>query len=404
MSITFFGFIWCCFLVFFLLKNNIKKIIFMVLLSSIFQCNAVIKLSQNTGVGPMIVTSIVVIAWYLIVHCRCFKIKTDSYYRYSVALTGVILLSLCLNGEDLFGAKFLQVMPVAIYICCFLCLKNIAHKFFLHDIEQMVIKIIYTVLCVGAVQYCIALGIIPRWKIFEVLIYNESWEVTNAYYTTAKIRLFSTFKESSYCAAFLVGAFYYVLSNFRNIKTSFLLLIIILLEIILTQSTTGYVAIVICGILFILLGRKFALLLKFVPIAFVALIVAWHVGFLERVVFNKLSTGSAAERGTWNLAAFENFSLSPIYGVGYKNSRASSLLLALLAELGALGFVLHISFVVENLFILVRKSVSNTKWSASWFYIAINMCQFIACPDLDFCVQWMSMYLLALSSYGKTIK
>lgn len=57
-------------------------------------------------------------------------------------------------------------------------------------------------------------------------------------------------------------------------------------------------------------------------------IVALMVGtdILEEVVFKKMSSISATVRNQWNNRAIESFYSSPLIGVGYKQSRASSII------------------------------------------------------------------------------
>ena len=398
MYITIFGGIWALFLSYAsFIKKNDEAIVFMVLLSTIFQCNAVIMLGEEQGVGPMIITSIVFIVRYILKDYREIHLKTNIYTISCIMLIISILISLIFNDESFFGNKFVLIMQIIIYILCFMCMRRIGINIENNKIRKMIVNIIYIVLVIGIVQFLIFSNIIPKLKIFSILIYNEIWDGTNAYYSTTKLRLFSSFKEPSYCAAFLVGAFYYVCYNYRNIPNSLFLISIIFIEIILTMSTTAYVAVIITGFLFLIYGRRLDLFKYLVPLGVVALCFMICTGKLESVIFNKMSTGSAAERTMWNNKAIEAFKLSPLFGVGYKNSRASSLFLSIISELGVIGLLSFMLIFMKNLAFIWNRKYTINNFGSIWIYLSVVISQFIACPDLDFCVFWMAMNIMGLT-------
>lgn len=397
MAITLFGLLWILLLLWGFLKKSDKYMITLTLLSSVFQCNSVIKLSNTSGVGPLIVTSIIFIARYMYVNRRKLRIQIDSYFLFGSMTVLAILLSLITNGEKFGGTKGLYILQIVIYVCTLLCMRHSAKKMDEYHLIHCILIPIMFVLVQGIIQVGITARVIPKFGLFGTLFYNETWSSNTAYYASSRIRLFSTFKEPSYCAAFLVGSLYYICFNYKKIKHSKCIILLIVTELILTMSTTGYAAALICGVAFLLYGRKEKLITHLLPVAIIALIIIVFTGIFDSVILNKLQTGSAYERGMWNDRAVRDFIQSPICGVGYKNSRASSLLLSLLAEQGILGGGVFIAFVVAQVSSIIKYNKSNLELGCKWFFIAVVVCQFIACPDLDFCVLWFGMYIVALS-------
>lgn len=116
---------------------------------------------------------------------------------------------------------------------------------------------------------------------------------------------------------------------------------------------------------------------------------------LQSVLIDKFNTGSFYERSNWNKKALEGFQNSMLIGLGYKNSRASSLLLQLLGELGFLGFATYMFFMFEQIKFIFKRSSKISQYS--WMIVAVLICQMIAIPDLDICSTWMILYIFAIN-------
>ena len=64
----------------------------------------------------------------------------------------------------------------------------------------------------------------------------------------------------------------------------------------------------------------------------------------ERLFGTKLTSDSGVERGAWNAQSFKNFIDTNGLGVGLGSARASSVALALLGNVGAIGTLLYVAF------------------------------------------------------------
>ena len=92
------------------------------------------------------------------------------------------------------------------------------------------------------------------------------------------------------------------------------------------------------------------------------------------------------------------FESSKYIGVGYKSVRASSMYYSLLAQVGIIGFVIYIFYNLLAIVTMIQKK--NRKRfgyiGVRFSLLAVIVGQFIACPDFEFCVYWMFLYVLAL--------
>ena len=252
----------------------------------------------------------------------------------------------------------------------------------------------------GVVQLLIVSGIIPRMEIISQLFYNETWNESIAYYSSTKFRLHSTFMEPSYCGAFLVGSFFFIVcQRFKYKKLKILLLLFCGIEIALTESTTAYVSMVILTIIFILDKRNRKYIKYIIPVGVLVFAVMLLSGeVLNRVLFKKLESGSAAERGLWNTRALESFYNSIFIGVGYKNLRASSIIYSLLGEVGLVGISIYFYTMIISVKSIFKKKIKYESLGAQFFLLSVIIAQWISCPDLEFSAFWFAMYLTIIDA------
>lgn len=396
MKITIFGFIWLLLIIYCFFSKDEKKMIFLTLLSAILQCDVVIVLGDSNSAGPLIVTSIIFIFWYILKNLSNYLLIFDKTTIFSIFLLASVIISLIYNGQSIFGDKLLYIIQLFVYMACFWCMRKIGIKRKI-EIDKLFVSILYIVLIIGVIQFLINAGVLPKLSLITNLFFNETWNPTNAYNNpTSKLRLFSTFKEPSYCATFLVGAFYYVSCNYNKIKNSIPILIAILMEILLTLSTTAYVALIIEGIIFTFLSHKQKLLKFLLPLGIITLIITSSSGILNTVVLKKSSTGSAAERNMWNKNSLDSFKTSPIFGTGYKSSRASSIVYNLLSCMGLIGIISFSLFIWNYLRRILKKDTENN-YACLYFFLGVVIGQIISCPDLELSVFWLGLYLIGLS-------
>lgn len=403
MQITIFGVIWIFLVIHSFFREKYNYIVSLMLLSVVFQCNSVVVLNEITGIGPLIITSIAFIAIVFI------KRKNIIYIRYNKVIIGFILLlviivsSVIINEKGITSGKMMYIIQLFLYIFSFILMYNIRSTLDIEFIKKNIIRIITFVLIMGIVQLLIIKGIIPRTSIVSHLIYNETWNNSIAYYSSPNsFRLYSTFMEPSYCGAFLVGAFFYILcEKLATNKNKIFLLLLCGTEIALTQSSTAYVSMIILTVIFMFNKGNKKYIKYIIPISFIVCIVMLFSGdVLNRVLFKKLESGSAAERGMWNQKALNSFYSSMFIGTGYKSLRASSIINSLLGEVGILGLGVYVYIIFINIIDIFKKRFKNEELGAKFFLLGVVIAQCIACPDLEFSVLWFAMYLTIIPNYS----
>lgn len=396
---TIFGIIWVVLIVIFMFKD-IKYLFVLTILSSIFQCNNVIAI-QNVGIGPQIITSIALIIKVFILRKFDFKVKINKKMLALnislVLLLVVAFLSLVLNNNlQIVCLRYIQLIS---YFLCFIAMSKIGE----YIEEEFVYKLIrYTTIFLvseGFLQILITSGIFPRLKIINILFYNDT--ISNVIYFTRNhyFRILSTYMEPSYYAGFIVGAFYYFIIKKDKIKQNKILIWLILLQIILTFSSTAYITFTVLGLIYLI--RERSIKNKIFTIIIAILIgTVMYIGFynvLDDVIFSKAQSGSANARFAWNEKAIRMFNENKIIGNGYKTVRASSVVYTILAEMGVIGLISYclVNFIIIK-DIFFKKEISTQELGIRFAICGVCISQVIAVPDIDICTYWMWMNLLAV--------
>lgn len=405
---TLFSVFWLTTIFYCFTRKSIREMTLITLIYMTFQCTNVIQFGE-VGIGPQVLTSLVYIAKYVVDSKGHIKLmKKKEFYILDVLLLVLLLdiiVSSVVNGTILNVAfKILQLLS---YIMCYWCMRRALCQMSDEEIYHLVKKVIVFVVTVGLLQWVVTMVLPFLRPLLKIIFFNEN--STNIYFNYTDVnhnkRIYAMFMEPSYLACFLVGGFYYLLSFREKWKKNIGLMILILFEIIFTTSSTAYGAFAIVGLLFILqskqIPRVWRVMIFCLGIISILILYFGFYGLLDAVLFSKASTGSGITRARWNREAYLAYQSSPIFGVGYKNVRGSSIYYSLLGELGIIGVITYISFLLVSVYKVVFKNkiviTSNTGYfGAIYAVIAAAICQFIACPDLDMCSLWLMLYILAI--------
>lgn len=409
---TLFGVVWLIVAAGCFIKKDIKYMLFITLLFMTFQCSNVIYLG-GVGIGPGIITSLLFVIKVLIHEggkIRYYK-KDRMLFFLLFLLAFSVVFSSVLNG--VFGQKIAFIMQLLGYILCFLGIHFIKYQLCNEDIYKLIRTIIICISVFGIIQFFTTIEILPFRELLELLIYNDSNK--DVYFNRLNYdRMLSTFMEPSYYAGFVVGAFYYLLSMKEKWKENTWLLALLMIEIVMTKSSTAYGAFFIVGVIFIVFARNlnFKWKLIIIGIAIIGFVI-FYFGFyniLDAVIFSKDTTGSFSTRARMNKAALQVFESSKWCGVGYKNYRGSSIVYSLLAQLGVMGLAAYTLFnlkICASFINKFKKSNSNINESHSnglrFAVLVVIICQIIACPDLDLCTYWFWLYCIGTVKYNSEI-
>lgn len=221
--------------------------------------------------------------------------------------------------------KILYIFQLGIYVLTFFLMMRASKLISRSELYSIIRFVIMFVVIVGVIQWLLTM-FFPSGKILlKYILYNDSNEDVyfnfNDYFHNR--RIYSTFMEPSYMAAFAVGAFYYLLSFWNERKKNLWLLALLLTIIIVSFSSTAYGAFGITGLLFISstkeIKRSWKIVIIFVGCIGLLLFAVSFRETLDAVLFSKSLTGSASTRARWNNEAFDAFLTSPLWGIGYDN-------------------------------------------------------------------------------------
>lgn len=404
---TIFTLFWGCVLIIAFINKDIIKMISVTLISMLFQATNMIDIGES-GIGPQVVASLLFIIKYLWWTKGKIRIIKSGEIQVIdllfVLFVIIIVISSYANG--VLERNSILIIKLFIYLCCYLCMRGTLGNIDATKIYNMMRPIIIFSITIGIIQWIVT-NYIPFFRpIMKVLFYNDSslnvyFNYNDSYHNR---RIYSTFMEPSYFSCLLVGAFYYLLSFKSEYKKNIVLLCVILIEILLTTSSTAYLAFVIAGILFVIYSKqmklKYKIIIIFISIMSLLILYFGFYNLLDKVIFSKSSSGSGVTRTRWNLEALEAFYSSPIIGVGYKNIRGSSIICSILGEVGLSGLICYvlIIFACTRKFFKKNKykNVSDDYYGVMLAVLTSVICQIVACPDFDLCTFWFWMYALGI--------
>lgn len=398
---TIFGVIWIVILIGSMFLD-IKYLFFMTILSSVFQCNNVVIIGNN-GIGPQIITSIAFCIRVFILKKHEFKIKISKNFL-AIEIACIILLLITLMSlivNNILIENILRYIQLVMYVLCVIAMSKISNYIEEKHVHSIIKNITIFLIVVGFLQLLITSGIFPRLGIIKTLLYNDTLSATVYYTRDNYFRILSTYMEPSYYASFLVGAFYYFLYNNEKKIGNYILLFLILLQIILSFSTTAYIAFGILGIVYIfkIKNLKFKIFAIIISLIGISILYFGFYNTLDNVIFSKFESGSANARFALDRRNQRLFAENKIIGVGYKNARGSSIIYTILAEMGILGLISYILLniiILKDIFLQNRKNFSLKEFGLRFAIVGVFVCQIIAIPDIDICTYWMWMNLLAI--------
>lgn len=393
---TIFGVLWILLVLFVFIFGKINHVIFLTFLSMIIQSSNVI--SGNINIGPQVITNLLFIIWYFIKYNKIVISKKLSPINKGLFMfILIVILSSCINNVLQFN--ILKIFQLIIYIFVCIIMSKLHDNINREHIHKLIVRITVIVLIFGIIQFLMTSNIIPKITIIKILFYNDNAD--NVYFNHNNYyRLTSIFMEPSYCVSFLVPIFYYFLSLWKIEKNHVILIITILVEIILTKSTSGYIAFVVVGIIFLLYSDNKNVKKIVIPIACLTLIVLFEFQYdlLDSVIFSKNESGSFLVRNQWNERALEAYRSHPIIGNGYNRYRASSVIISLLSNLGILGCLTYVMINLLVCYPIFIKRKNNAYNSGVRFAVlSVFIVQIIAIPDIDLCTYWLIMYFFALT-------
>lgn len=404
---TMFGIVWLLLLFAAIVKSKKPMLAALVLISSTLQSSNVLVVNGQ-GIGPQIITSGVAALYFMAPQIRKMKLRVSKSFASTNKILILLLAYIVFDAArtKTLGTNILRIFQLLIYVLCFFEMKNVGDTLDDEYVYCTLKKLSIFILLVGVFQVLATTNIIPRYWFIRDIFWNDSANapaiVQFMWPYGSYFRFFSTYMEPSYFVGFSIGALFYFFNYKKNRKKDLPLIVALVLSTILSFSSSGYGALLITALLYIAFSKEGKIKLYVLvggAIGFAILYLGFY-NVLDSVAFSKMQGGSAAARMTWNLEAMKAFQSSPMMGVGYKNCRASSMFYTILAELGIIGIVLYIVFILSIIWPVFtkrgQKLVGDEQVGVIFAIIGVTATQMIAVPDFDICTFWMWMNFLGL--------
>lgn len=247
---------------------------------------------------------------------------------------------------DFNSSFFLALSRLWLYSSIFLIIQSyFTHCNTKYDTAYNALKIsLFIVSIVGIIQY---LGIFNNnlYNIVE-LFHSINLEKGSAFYSNYT-KLYSTFREPSYCGLWLSAVFFALLNDSKKTILTVLAIGVAFLEIVLSFSTTAFVVLVFMGIFSV--SKKGNL--KF--IGWLLLIIIFAILFFcftvegQRWIFelsNKMTSISGVVRLTYIKLSYKYFFETFGLGVGFHKVQCMSLIGGLLGQTGVLSTIIFVVF------------------------------------------------------------
>lgn len=428
MKVSVFGIVWLCITIFACCKKNIKSLIYVLLFSTVFQAQYVLAFGNN-AINAMTITSIAFIIRAFIFDHK--NIVFNSWSKYAIIFVFFVLISsiilplvfkgisfITISNDDFdfnrFGiaqvsfdlGNLTQAFSLILYAIVAILIFNYRELFTSEEIFSLIQKIFILVFVIG----CIHL-LLEKYNIlmpfFRILVHNESDLLgsdmldINGIFGFAKFM--STFYEASYCGAYLSITFFVFLLH--EFKYKNLLLVLCLIAILFNFSTTG-IATFLCGIIFVFVEQVWnkRLNLKFVSIVIVILLLLLVLYIInpnilvpiKDLTLNKTSSGSFNLRTQVDQIAIQVFSMSHGLGIGMNQIQTYSLIPALLAQTGVIGFILYVMFYLKTIF-FAKKSIHAYTVSNIISLLIVLVSQLMSISPLNFCVFWYCIWIVMIT-------
>ena len=180
---------------------------------------------------------------------------------------------------------------------------------------------------------------------------NISYDLSNMQQSMYdKFRFSSIFSEASVCGLALSVFFWNTV--LMNVKNKFLLLLFIVVSLILTIASTGFLAFAFGVILYVVYTKNYKSFF-FILGTFTIILFFVHYFNLDEALwnmtFNKANSDSAENRSTIMISQLQLFIDTLGWGCGLGSSCAAGLFTTLLGHLGLIGLLMFCSWVLEIL-------------------------------------------------------
>lgn len=214
----------------------------------------------------------------------------------------------------------------------------------------------------------------------------------------------STFAEPSYCGGYLSMCLMYFL--FGDHKRKKELIGMDLIALILNMSSTGFATACIGIFIYILIAiqnnkinNKFLVgIISFAIVGIICIVLIPGIGDAIYIkTIGKVSTGSAKLRNINNMFCWDVFIKTYGIGAGLNTVVSYSLVFSLLSQIGAIGTLLYIFFVLNVYGALGRINNKTIRNQVFYLLTCSIIASVLSCSALNLCFFWQAICMMAIA-------
>lgn len=266
-GISTFGIIWLLLISILFTLKNLKYLIFLSIISFIFQSNYVFAIGGFALRASIVTCSALIVRYFI---KNQFKLSTNqvlnygflyAFYLIIISVFAPILFSgLKINSMsnsdydfgyirafhlDISASNLTQPFSILLYVFAATVVFNCRNKISYYEIEK-VFKVSYWIVVSIGLVHVVGMYFGQTMILLKELTHNEYTILGATYFdfylnkNTCFARLMSTFYEPSYCGGYFAMCFFYFL-NEKELKNRYLYLISCILSLILNMSSTGII-------------------------------------------------------------------------------------------------------------------------------------------------------------------
>lgn len=429
MEVTLFGVIW-----FFLLLvgffRPISWMVFLLILSGVFQATAVINLTDK-GFSPFLFSQICFILRNAISILNTNEkiVRPDKGFIYLVSFLllsalGAITLPVLFKGMKIYspelgidlnyltggtslsfkGGNLVQCFYLLLDVTCLYQLYKLRSRFLFRIAMNSFIFSIFVVLIIGFWEFAS--------KQFGIIYYPTNFISNNAGYALLNdlqyakgiSKLNATFIEPSFAGGYIAASFWALL--FVNRLWAKIVSLLLFVALCFNLSGTGFATFIIGGVLCLLLFKKSYIILVLFASIFIYFFISYigYGDYIMDILLNKSSTDSGIHRQGSNDASLRIFFETLGLGVGLGSHRASSFIYNMLATSGicSLFLIIYLIKLFKNIKSNIKSEVAELSSNYGIIFrfgLVYLISQFLAIPDLSNPTFWTWQFVAFLGIY-----
>lgn len=419
---TVFGAIWLVISIV-LFFGRIERLAVLLIISPLFECATVLSLSE-LSLGTLDIVGVLFVVKYFI-HGSRGHIVLDARHGFllaflAYALIGGLISHALFDGYEIvsydatpsgdwfaaIGTERLQLSfgfltamsRLAIYAIAFLCLlafsQDCTDEGRRSLFRKSLIASLAIVLPIGAFQFASTLGLFDGSWLMENF-HTQDLSQNSAYWNNFNA-LYSIFSEPSHCGPWLMAMGWAFILKEDTTSKEYCLALICFAEGILTFSSTALITFAVMLLVYIYkhLNKNILYIILFVTLVAAVVLISPQAQHMVESALTKLSSGSGLIRVAMTNQTHEAFFNTYGIGLGFNEITGMTLLGTMLAQVGLVGTILFIGFIVST---FRRIAQTHDGLFCEYFLLAIIFSLLISSSGLLYAKRlWFILYLLPL--------